>query len=98
MRDGTRELVARVPENEPLLGVSLDETTRAIIPYYSGRLVENAASSEHALAKLSSGSARHLFVMPVAEPQLDPALRARLHLVEHKMLNANRSLDLFAFE
>ena len=98
MRDGTRELVSRVPAAEPLLGISLDETTRAIIPYYSGRLVENAPSSEHALAKLSSGACHHLFVMPVAEPQLDPALSARLHLVEHKMLNANRSLDLFAFE
>jgi Dolichyl-phosphate-mannose-protein mannosyltransferase len=98
MGDGTRELVARVPESESLVGLSLDETTRSVIPYYSGRLVENSPSSEHALGKLTSGSSRHLFLMPGAESQVDPALRKRMQLVEHKMLNANRALDLYAFE
>jgi len=98
MTERTREIVARVPADERLLGVALDETTRAIIPYFTGRFVTNAPDMEAALTELSAGTSRHLFAMPGAEEGFDPALRKHLRLVEHKLLNASRALDLFAYE
>lgn len=98
MSSGAREVGLAVPAEEPLLGVFLDETTRAVLPYYSGRIVSNAVDSSQASALLTTGSAHHLIVMEQQDSKLDPGLRARLRPVARVSLTPARVLIVYRHE
>jgi 4-amino-4-deoxy-L-arabinose transferase-like glycosyltransferase len=96
--ESTRAAMSDVPASEPLLGLGLDETTRAVIPFYTQRFIRSVPTSAQAIDVLSEGSARHLVVMANAEQLIDPALRAHLHQVSQKKLSANRVLNVYRFD
>jgi 4-amino-4-deoxy-L-arabinose transferase-like glycosyltransferase len=98
LREGALEIARSVPESEPLLGLALDETTRAVVPFYTGRLIRSVETSERALAELESGPARHLVVQEGAERRLDEATRKRLSKVAAVRFNPTRSATLYRFE
>ena len=98
LREGSLEIARSVPADEPLLGFALDETTRAVVPFYTGRLVRNVEPFERALAELESGPSRHLLVTESAEKKLDEAARRRLVKVTSVRFNPNRSATLYRTE
>jgi 4-amino-4-deoxy-L-arabinose transferase-like glycosyltransferase len=97
MSDGARRSMGEVPASEPLLGLALDETTRAIVPYYSGRFIRNVARPEEALDALRSGPSKHLVVMDNAEHDIDAELRAHLSAPDRKRLDAGRALNVYSY-
>jgi len=98
MGDGARRSMSVVPEEEPLLGLALDETTRAIIPYSTGRFIRNVATPAEALDALEHGPSRHLVVMDNGEQHIDAALRARLRSRTSTKLDAARTLNVYLFD
>jgi 4-amino-4-deoxy-L-arabinose transferase-like glycosyltransferase len=98
MSDGARRSMSVVPDDEPLLGLALDETTRAIIPYYTGRLVRNVATTAEALDALERGPSKHLVVMDNGEQNIDAALRVRLQPIAREKLDAARTLNVYRYE
>jgi 4-amino-4-deoxy-L-arabinose transferase-like glycosyltransferase len=69
MRDmsaGARRIAELVPPGEKLLSLSADETTRAIVPFYSGRILEDCGGPRAVAditAELDAGTTRHIVVM-----------------------------------
>jgi 4-amino-4-deoxy-L-arabinose transferase-like glycosyltransferase len=66
MSAGARRIAQLVPPGEKLLSLSADETTRAIVPFYSGRILEDRGGDrcEEAVAKeLDAGTTKYLVVM-----------------------------------
>jgi 4-amino-4-deoxy-L-arabinose transferase-like glycosyltransferase len=98
MERGVFAASAAIPRDEPLLGLNLDETTLAVMPYYTGRMVRRVPTMAEALVELSNGPAGHLMVLDSAEGLIDPAARARLRLVTTLDMNATRRLSIYAFE
>jgi len=97
MSDGARRSMDEVPASEPLLGLALDETTRAIIPYYTGRFIHNVARPEEALDALRNGPSKHLVVMESAEHEIDAGLRVHLSTPVRKRLDAGRALNVYGY-
>ncbi len=86
MRDGALRVAAAVPAGEELLGLSLDETTIAVVPFYSGRTIRNVETWKAAREQFDAGRTRHLVVMDKhverklgerARTELDPVARLR---------------------
>ena len=95
MSAGAREVAALVPAGEPLLGFSADETTRAVIPFYSKRILANVEKVPEVMAAFDSGTTRHLVVMDKEVRKLTPALLDRIELVKAVRLNATRVLNVY---
>lgn len=95
---GSRAIAALVPGNERFLGLSSDETTLAIVPFYTGRILENVEDPEEALAALEAGETRHLVVMDKSVRKLTPALKKRLELVETVAVSATREVGVYALK
>jgi 4-amino-4-deoxy-L-arabinose transferase-like glycosyltransferase len=98
MGEGARVSMRDIPADEPLLGLALDETSRAIIPYYTGRFILNVATSSDAIEALEKGPSRHLVVMDNVEHKIDATLRAKLRPVSQPRLNAVRVLNVYRYE
>jgi hypothetical protein len=66
MGDGARRLAALVPPGEKMIAIHADETTRAIVPFYAGRLLDNrdgAWCAEEIEREFDLGTTRHVVVM-----------------------------------
>ncbi len=98
LRAGSLEIARAVPAGEPLLGFALDETTRAVVPFYTGRILRDVDRPELALAELEAGPSRHLLVMESAEQKLPEEERRRLRPVASVRLSATRSVTLYRYE
>jgi 4-amino-4-deoxy-L-arabinose transferase-like glycosyltransferase len=98
MSRGARESMADVPASEPLLGLALDETSRAVIPYYTGRLIRNVSTPEEAIEALKRGPSKHLVVMDNGDQNVSPELRADLRAVSKRRLDAARALNVYRYE
>jgi hypothetical protein len=96
MSTGAREIAALVPADEPILALQPDETTRAFVPFYTGRQVEDAPKIANVMAAVESGRAKHLVVMDKREEMITPELRARLVLLKNVRVNASRSIGVYA--
>jgi hypothetical protein len=79
----------------PLLGFQLDETTLAVVPFYSGRLVRNLEQPERVLPELERGPPRDLLLVPGAERRLDAETLRRLEKVKDVSFNPTRSLSIY---
>jgi 4-amino-4-deoxy-L-arabinose transferase-like glycosyltransferase len=98
LRPGSLEIAAAVPEAEPLLGFALDETTRAVLPFYTRRTIRSVDRPELALAELRSGPSRHLVVTDSGEGKLGDEARRHLVRVAGVRLGATRSAAVYALE
>jgi hypothetical protein len=98
MRGGVIEAAALVPPDEPLLAFSADETTLAVVPFYSGRIATNAERPVAALRALATGPAKHLLVMDKDVKRMGPALFARVALVKAVPVSATRELHVYALK
>ena len=96
MSKGVREVASLVPEPETIVTLHADETTRAVIPFYTGRAFENVLTADAAAEALDTARTRHLVVYEKARQYLTPALRRRLVLVKTIALNATREVDVYA--
>ncbi len=97
LREGALEIARSVPADEPLLGFAIDETTRAVVPFYTGRILRSVETPDRALAELESGPARHLVVTESAEKKLDEATRRRLVKVTSVRFNPTRTATLYRY-
>ena len=102
LRTGAVAAAALVPPDEPLLGLDCDETTLAVLPFYTGRILENFATAEEAAKALRGGPGRHLLVLqrdPEGPLQREPPafLRNRLRLVATVPLAMDRGIAVFAW-
>ena len=96
MSKGVREVASLVPEPETIVTLHADETTRAVIPFYTGRAFENVLTAEDAIEAIDAGRLRHLVVYEKAGQYLTAALRRRLVPVKTIALNSTRKVDVYA--
>ena len=97
MSAGAREIASLVPADEELLAYSADETTLAVVPFYSGRLVDNVESGGKALRGLETGVSKHLIVMDKDVPRMGQALTSRLVLVKTVRFSSTRGVNVYAY-
>jgi len=99
MAEGAKRVAELVPREEILLSFEADETTRAILPFYTGRLLEDRCgkgAAEEIAKEFDAGTTRHLLVMDKYADNLPPPLLARLALVEDVQVNATRVIHVYA--
>jgi 4-amino-4-deoxy-L-arabinose transferase-like glycosyltransferase len=80
MRPGVLELSASIPAGEELVGYDLDETTLAVVPFYSGRLLRDLRTAGDPVLR-----PRHLVVLEKHRAKL-PAELADLYDYEHEVV------------
>ena len=95
MSRGARELAKAVPDEEQLIGLALDETTRAVVPFYSQRLIRSLATPTMAIDELDAGTSHHLVIMDRPGTRMDAQLIDRLHAVRTVRLSATRSVTVY---
>jgi 4-amino-4-deoxy-L-arabinose transferase-like glycosyltransferase len=95
MSEGAREIAALVPEGEPVLTLRGDETLWSIVPFYTGRAVENAAAAPQAIKAIDAGRATHVVVPEKHDERITPALRERLVFVRSVRLTSTRTVDVY---
>jgi 4-amino-4-deoxy-L-arabinose transferase-like glycosyltransferase len=99
MTEGAKRVAELVPRDEILLSFEADETTRAILPFYTGRRLLNRAgkkAAENIAKEFEAGTTRHLIVMDKYADDLPRPLLARLALVEDVQVNATRVIHVYA--
>jgi hypothetical protein len=95
MRAGVLELSASIPEAEELVGYDLDETTLAVVPFYSGRLLRDLRQAGDPVRVPDPQRSRHLVLLQKRRTQLPPEL-ASLFDYEHTVeLVPGRALDVY---
>jgi hypothetical protein len=95
MRAGVLELSASIPAAEELVGWDLDETTLAVVPFYSGRLLRDLRQGGDPVAVPDPQRSRHLVLLQKRRARLPPAL-ASLYDYEHTIeLVEGRALDVY---
>jgi 4-amino-4-deoxy-L-arabinose transferase-like glycosyltransferase len=93
LRAGALAAAAAVPAGEPLLSFDADETTLAVLPFYSGRIVRDVAP-ERVVEEMERSGARHLLTMEYSLRKLPEAARARLAVVRTLAFTPTRSIVL----
>jgi hypothetical protein len=86
LKPGALEIARAVPEDEPILAFAPDETTRAVIPFYSGRILAETKEPE---------TARHLVVIDSAEKKLPEPARQGLVKIADVRLGATRRASVY---
>jgi 4-amino-4-deoxy-L-arabinose transferase-like glycosyltransferase len=95
MRAGVLELSASIPGNEELVGYDLDETTLAVVPFYSGRLLRDLRQAGDPVRVPDPQRSRHLVLLQKRRAKLPPEL-ASLYDYEHTVeLLSGRELDVY---
>jgi 4-amino-4-deoxy-L-arabinose transferase-like glycosyltransferase len=89
MRPGVLELSASIPAGEELVGYDLDETTLAVVPFYSGRLLRDLRTAGDPVRR-----PRHLVVLEKRRAKL-PAELANLYDFEHTVPVPGRDLAVY---
>lgn len=89
MRPGVLELAASIPAGEELVGYDLDETTLAVVPFYSGRLLRELRTAGDPVRR-----PRHLVVLEKRRDRL-PAELATLYDYEHTVPVPGRDLAVY---
>lgn len=95
VKDLRRGALEAADPGGPLLGFQLDETTLAVVPFYSGRFVRNLEEPDRVLPELERGPARGLLLMQGAERRLDGETLRQLEKVKDVRFNPTRSLSLY---
>ena len=98
LRAGALAIARAVPAPEPLLGFALDETIRAVVPFYGGRLIRSVDDPESAVADLESGPSRHLVVTEAGEKRLPDGLRRRLAPVAELRVGVARPVTVYRYD
>jgi 4-amino-4-deoxy-L-arabinose transferase-like glycosyltransferase len=86
LKPGALEIARSVPGDDPILAFAPDETTRAVVPFYSGRILSETKEPE---------TARHLVLIDSAEKKLPAAARAGLVKVADVRLGATRTASVY---
>ncbi len=86
LEPGALEIARAVPESEPILAFAPDETTRAVVPFYSGRILVETDEPE---------TARHLVVIDSAEKKLPEEARRGLVKIADVRLGATRRASVY---
>jgi len=95
MRAGVEELSASIPAGEPLCGYDLDETTLAVVPFYSGRLLRDLRPARDPMAELARSGSRHIVLLQKRRDKLPSELEGNLDLEHTVELGAGRTLDVY---
>jgi hypothetical protein len=98
LRDGSLALARAVPASEPLLGFALDETIRAVVPFYGGRLLRSVDDPERAVADLETGPSRHLVVTEAGERRLPDGVRRRLTSIAELRVGVARPVTVYRYD
>ena len=93
LREGALAAAAAVPAGEPLLSFDADETTLAVLPFYSGRIVRDLAP-DRVVEEMERVGARHLLTMEYSLRKLPESARARLAVVRTLPFTPTRSIVL----
>lgn len=95
MREGVLELSASIPPDEELVGYDLDETTLAVVPFYSGRLLRDLEAEGDPVRVPDPQRSRHLVLLQKRRANLPPEL-AQHYDYEHTVeLVAGRELAVY---
>jgi 4-amino-4-deoxy-L-arabinose transferase-like glycosyltransferase len=86
LKPGALEIARAVPESEPILAFEPDETTRAVVPFYTGRILVETDEPE---------TARHLLVIDGAEKKLPDGARRGLVKIADVRLGATRRASVY---
>jgi 4-amino-4-deoxy-L-arabinose transferase-like glycosyltransferase len=86
LKPGALEIARAVPAEEPILAFAPDETTRAVVPFYTGRILVETDEPE---------TAGHLVVTDSAEKKLPEAARHGLVKVADVRLGATRKASVY---
>jgi len=95
MQPGVQELSSSLPPGEPLFGYDLDETTLAVVPFYSGRLLRDLLPERDPVQVILQSGSRHLVLIHKRRDKLPPALADRFDLQHSVELLPGRSLDVY---
>lgn len=95
MQPGVQELDASIPAGEPLCGFDLDETTLAVVPFYSGRLLRELRPEADPVRMLVKTGSRHLVLLQKHRDELPPAFEGKLDLEHTVELVPGRALDIY---
>jgi hypothetical protein len=108
MEQGAIELARAVPESEEMLAVAPDETTRAVVPFYTGRMLRPVRPPPHPKGTppgplrtpgpLGTTPWRYLVVIDSSEPSIDAETRAHLHLERTVALNGERTVHVYRYD
>jgi len=93
LRAGALAAAAAVPAGEPLLSFDADETTLAVLPFYSGRNLRDVAP-DRVVEEMERVGARHLLTMDYSLRKLSEPARARLAVVRTLAFTPTRSIVL----
>ncbi len=95
MREGVLELSASIPPGEELVGYDLDETTLAVVPFYSGRLLRDLRQPGDPVRVPDPSRSLHLVLLQKRRTELPPEL-AQHYDYEHTVeLVAGRELAVY---
>jgi 4-amino-4-deoxy-L-arabinose transferase-like glycosyltransferase len=98
LREGALELARAVPADEQMLAVAPDEVLRAVVPFYSGRMVIAGTARVKAIDRLGAAPWRYLLVMESAEPLVAERARPHLRLVKTVALDFFRRVNVYRYE
>ncbi len=94
MRPGVLELAASIPAGEELVGYDLDETTLAVVPFYSGRLLRDLWPEGDPVRVPDPSRSRHLLLLAKRRDRLPPELASRYDF-EHTVFVPGRELAVY---
>jgi len=95
---GAVELARAVPGDEEMLALAPDEVMRAVVPFYSGRILQTGTRTLKAVDRLGAPPWNYLIVAESAETLVDERTRSRLHLVRTVSLNFARRVNVYRYE
>src|SRR5262249_30145526 len=95
MKTGAKAATKLIPDSEPVLAFHADETTLAIVPFYTGHSLANTETAEEAFRALVRGPATRLIVAENRAARLGPDLEAQLELARTVRLSATRTLKVY---
>jgi 4-amino-4-deoxy-L-arabinose transferase-like glycosyltransferase len=95
MRAGVLELSASIPSGEELVGYDLDETTLAVVPFYSGRLLRDLRRAGDPVQMPDPRRSRHLVLLQKRRDRLPPGLAGLYDCVHTVELVEGRELAVY---
>ncbi|MBK7642141.1 MAG: glycosyltransferase family 39 protein [Planctomycetes bacterium] len=95
MRPGVLELSASIPAGEELVGYDLDETTLAVVPFYSGRLLRELRQGGDPVRVPDPSRSCHLIVLEKRRAKLPPELASRYDYEHTVQLVEGRELAVY---
>jgi 4-amino-4-deoxy-L-arabinose transferase-like glycosyltransferase len=98
MEDGARALAAAVPQDEEMLALHPEETTRGIVPFTTGRTIRAFDRARDVPGELGRPPFSFVLVETVSEKHVGPAMRARLTLERVVTLKPGHDVRVYRYD